>query len=157
MEARYLALHLALSHLGVNSENGHAVQKAVYLAQAAGAPMGYRFAWYARGPHSGALAGNIYLMEMALADQDGKPERDLIEPVKESIEGVRPCLKVPRDVDMDSDGWLELLASYHYLVDVSEYGPDAARQRIRDLRPSLAAYLPQAERELGKVGLTNTV
>ena len=66
MEARFLVLHLALNELGVAAENGHAVQKAVYLAQAAGAPMGYRFAWYARGPHSGALAGNIYLMEMAL-------------------------------------------------------------------------------------------
>ena len=70
MEARFLALHSALRHLGVDSENGHAVQKAVYLAQAGGAPTGYRFAWYARGPHSGALSGNIYLMEMALAEQE---------------------------------------------------------------------------------------
>ena len=153
MEARFLVLHLALNELGVAAENGHAVQKAVYLAQAAGAPMGYRFAWYARGPHSGALAGNIYLMEMALAEQEGRPRRELVEQFRKSIEGIRPCLKVPTDVDLDGDGWLELLASYHYLIAVSEYRPEAARRHLRERKPGLAAHLPVAEGELERVGL----
>ena len=138
MKDRVTVLHQALNHLEVDPGNGHAVQKAVYLAQAAGAPMGYKFAWYARGPHSCALAGSIYDMQMAVEDMEERPERELIEPVKESVEGVRPCLNVPHDVDLDADGWLELLASYHYLIDVSEYRPDAARRRIRDLKPGLA-------------------
>ena len=153
MDARFMALHSALHHLGVDSGNGLAVQKAVYLAQAAGAPLGYRFAWYARGPHSGALSGNIYLMEMALAEHEGKPTRELIEPVRKLIEGLRPCLKVPGDVDLDGDDWLELLASYHYLIAVSEYRPEAARRHLRERKPDLAAHLPEAERELERVGL----
>ena len=156
MKDRVTVLHQALNHLKVDPGNGHAVQKAVYLAQAAGAPMGYRSAWYPRGPHSGALAGSIYDMQMAVEDMEERPERELIEPVRESLERVRPSLEVPPDAELDEDDWLELLASYHYLVDVSGYGPEAARQRIRDLKPGLAAYLPQAERELGKVGLANT-
>ena len=69
------------------------------------------------------------------------------------IEGIRPCLKVPTDVDLDVDGWLELLASYHYLIAVSEYRPEAARRHLRERKPDLAVYLPEAERELERVGL----
>ena len=101
MKDRVTVLHQALNHLEVDPGNGHAVQKAVYLAQAAGAPMGYKFAWYPRGPHSCALAGSIYDMQMAVEDMEERPERELIEPVKESVEGVRPCLNVPHDVDLD--------------------------------------------------------
>ena len=156
MEPRIAVLDLALRELGVAAEDGHAVQKAVYIAQAAGAPLGYRFAWYARGPHSGALVGSVYLLGLATegdASAESQTAQRLLEPVREQLGRVRPCLQVPDDVDLESGDWLELVSSVHYLQGIMDDGLDGARWKMREIKPQLAVHLDEAERELGRVGL----
>lgn len=60
MDSNLIALKLFLDDLGVSADietidDRKRVQKAVYLGQAAGADLGYRFGWYLLGPYSPSL------------------------------------------------------------------------------------------------------
>lgn len=65
MNRRQIALKLVLEELDVpatmDSFDGRLiVQKAVYMAQQAGIPLGYHYYWYLRGPYSRELTGDAY-------------------------------------------------------------------------------------------------
>ena len=49
MKAKLAVLDLVLRQLGIELDNSQEVQKVVYLVQAEGVPMGYRYAWYDNG------------------------------------------------------------------------------------------------------------
>src|SRR5438445_2603540 len=62
---RLVALRLVLKELGIPQEPTDLaarkrIQKAVYLAQSAGVPLGYDFGWYKRGPYSPSLARSYF-------------------------------------------------------------------------------------------------
>ena len=158
MEARLMVLDLVLRHLGVELDNSQEVQKAVYLVQAAGVPMGYRYAWYDNGPASPRLAEAAYKLKLETTDlQEGESahSRRLRPAFVDAVERARPLLRVPEDVRevLSRREWLELLASLRYLVDVLKGDVESARAIIEERKYMLARYLYEAERELEKVGL----
>jgi len=65
MNRRQIALKLVLAELDVPATMDSfgdrlILQKAVYLAQQAGIPLGYHFCWYLRGPYSRDLTADAY-------------------------------------------------------------------------------------------------
>ncbi|MGH7134412.1 MAG: hypothetical protein ACREHD_01650 [Pirellulales bacterium] len=67
MDRQQIGLKLALDHLGLPARLGTfddrlILQKAVYLAQAAGVDLGYFFHWYLRGPYSSSLTRDAFAM-----------------------------------------------------------------------------------------------
>ena len=158
MEARLMVLDLVLRQLGIEPDNSREIQKAVYLVQAAGVPMGYRYAWYENGPGSPGLASSIYELKLETTDlQEGESahSRQLRPAFVDTVERARPLLKVPEDVEgnLSRVEWLDLLASLRYLVDILKGDVESARAIIEERKYMLARYLYEAERELEKVGL----
>jgi uncharacterized protein YwgA len=73
MNRRQIANLLVLREVGIEPKldlfrDRLAVQKTVYLAQAAGLDLGYHFGWYIRGPYCSAVAKDMFA---AIADPDG--------------------------------------------------------------------------------------
>ena len=63
MDTRLMNLKLVLSELGFSSSidtlnDRVTFQKAVYLAQAVGIPLRYRYSWYIMGPYSRDLTSS---------------------------------------------------------------------------------------------------
>ena len=67
MNRRQIALKLVLEELGVpetmdSFDDRLILQKAIYLAQQAGIPLGYHYYWYLRGPYSRELTADAFAM-----------------------------------------------------------------------------------------------
>ena len=65
MDARLETLQLVLAELGIDPEietidQRVIFQKAIYLAQAGGVPLRYRYNWYVMGPYSPNLTKDYY-------------------------------------------------------------------------------------------------
>ena len=122
MTNRQLAVRLILDALGLSEQcamttfdDRLVVQKAVYLLQAAGLPLGYFFSWYLRGPYCRSLASDMFesaldqLIPEAIHEHYELPPR-----VLQKLEPVRKLIENRTKGDLAS--WLELLASIHYLA-----------------------------------------
>src|SRR5438105_1432600 len=74
------------------------LQKAVYLLQAAGVHLGYRFRWYLRGPYSPEMTAAAFgvLREGQPAQQELQ-EWKLDDASKERIERLKPLLSIGKD------------------------------------------------------------
>lgn len=100
MNRRQIALKLVLEELDVpatmDSFDGRLiVQKAVYMAQQAGIPLGYHYYWYLRGPYSRELTGDAY---ETLGDT---PEGwNLDEPTKKKL---APLKKFFKELNAEGD------------------------------------------------------
>lgn len=67
MDRQQIGFKLALEQLSLPArlssfDDSLILQKAVYLAQAAGVDLGYFFHWYLRGPYSSALTRDAFSM-----------------------------------------------------------------------------------------------
>ncbi len=160
MEPKLVALKLVLD--GVDAPVEHQtfddrriIQKAVYLFQAAGVKLGYRFGWYIRGPYSTSLTKDYFALKSAIAvgdkDYEGKTAPEW---VKENLDKVKTLSSCPDEVanELDRGDWLELLASLHYL---RTYGQDAesARMTLAREKPRLAPFATIANKKLSEAGL----
>ena len=107
------------------------LQKTVYLLQAFGVYLGYRFSWYLYGPYSPELASDGY---------DLIPNYDEIEPVdfssEEAEERFRLFLEFLGDEDRNPT-WLEALASVHSLCKLY---PERSKDEILDQVARKAPY-----------------
>lgn len=84
-------------------------QKTIYLLQAFGLYLGYRFSWYIRGPYSPALARKGYELVKKIAES---PD---VRFVKDSAENrFRDFFDFLGEKKYDAD-WMETLASIHFL------------------------------------------
>jgi hypothetical protein len=150
MEPRLQALKALLDALGVGAEistvaDRKRIQKAVYLGQRAGANLGYRFGWYVRGPYSPPLADAYYALANALTMGDEPPADLCLNPgLAASLKKLLPVLEVPEGVHLPQEDWLELLASWDYLLAVSKATPEAAKERLRREKPLLAPMIEEA-------------
>ena len=160
MDMRLVALDLVLRELGIERnidtlENRIRLQKAIYLSQAAGVPLGYRFSWYVKGPYSTRLTRDYYFLDVASDDAltvSGGPE--LRDDIKSILQHIRPLLPVPPNVNLSDSAWLELVCSLHYLFQtVGKNNADAGRAKLRDLKPRLSKYVDFAEQQLRDFGL----
>ena len=92
------------------------MQKAVYLAQAAGVNLGYFYQWYLHGPYSPSLTRDEFAIAMDIsADMDDSKGWKLDDASLQRLKGIKPLFTEP---DRDKLALkLELLASVHFLID----------------------------------------
>ncbi|MBN2133613.1 MAG: hypothetical protein JW741_29195 [Sedimentisphaerales bacterium] len=140
MNRQQIALKLILDQLGVDFsvksfQDRLILQKASYLAQAAGVNLGYYFSWYLYGPYCSSLATDAFSVSDELeADSDESKGWQLDEktiaklmPVRTLIESCGPEDRAKR---------FELLASVHFLVarkDMPANGVGALATMLRNL------------------------
>jgi hypothetical protein len=158
MNNREIALKLVLDSLEIPSsirtfDDRKRVQKAVYLAQRVGIPLGYRFGWYIKGPYCSDLTSDYYSLARALAaghkDHVGKK---LKKGVQEKLNKIRPLLVEPDWFSGPQEDWLELVASLDYLVSMCDYQSDRARAVFQKEKPQLEPYFTKALGTLKQVG-----
>src|SRR5216683_1258278 len=153
MTPKLAGLKLTLQALGIplNTESLSGriqLQKSVYLAQAAGVPLRYRYNWYLRGPYSPDLTRDYFeLPQTETADGYRLSDRS-----QEAIELIKPLLTVPPMVGLPRDRWLELLASLLYLEREAGKSRTQAYSLIAERKPSLRSYAPFAQKQLEAVG-----
>ncbi len=121
MDRQQIGVKLAIDGLKLSFEIGSfqdrlIMQKAVYLAQAAGIHLGYYYHWYLYGPYSPSLTRDEFAIAMDIsADMDESKGWKLDDRSSQRLERIRAIFSKP---DRDKLARkLELLASVHFLID----------------------------------------
>ena len=159
MEAKSVVLKLFLDSLGVSSDidsvdDRKRVQKAIYLGQLTGVDLGNRYSWYLKGPYSTALTKDYYNLAEEIAEgSDDYMNKELKPALKQKLERIRPLMNPPAGVPLAQEDWLELLASYHFLRNVSGKTVDDAVEILRVQKPHVAPFANIAEKSLGEFAL----
>ena len=137
MSKRLIVLELVLTELGIEPtietlEDRIQFQKAVYLSQEAGVPLGYRFSWYVRGPYSPSLARDYYYLQLASDDElSSNHGQSLRRDVKETLRQIKPIISEDNGVHLSQTDWLELVSSILYLhKTVGTDDPEEARTKM---------------------------
>jgi uncharacterized protein YwgA len=121
MDRQQIGLKLAVECLGIefkinNFQDRLILQKAIYLAQAAGVDLGYYYHWYLHGPYCSALTSDAFAVAADLsAELDESRGWKLDETSSTKLEGLRSIFS--NDNREESARDLELLASVQFLVD----------------------------------------
>lgn len=159
MEAKLVVLKLFLDALDIPADiqtidDRKRIQKAVYLGQLTRVDLGYRFGWYVMGPYSPSLTRDYYKLAEDLQSGDrGYEGKKLRSAVLDRLRRIRPLLKVPDGLELSQEEWLELVASYHYLVKVSKQPRAEAMETLEKQKPHLRPFVERAQEALGAVGL----
>lgn len=107
------------------------LQKLVYLFEAFGIDLGFRFSWYVHGPYDSSLTRILY--------NDSKEESNRIVPDEFKQESKKlKELKKFLGRDVHSSRALELIGSLHYLLVVAnnkKADDDAVVNQLLDLKP----------------------
>ncbi|MDL1867757.1 hypothetical protein FBR06_11160 [Betaproteobacteria bacterium PRO4] len=155
MDSKLIVLKLFVQGLGIDGEIDNFqgrkdFQKAVLLGQSiSGIDLGYRFNWYLYGPYSPALARDYYQIAEAIEFGDREYEKHyLVDAIREKLDGIRSLFNVPEDLNLSQSDWLELLASWHYLISISKYDDKQASETIKRTKPHLAPYIENAKKTL---------
>lgn len=152
-----LALEAAKESLAVDSlDNRMRLQKAVYLLQASGANLGYRYSWYLKGPYSTALTQDYFAIAEAENAGDADDGRSLKGEVVERIKTAAKILTQPPEVKatrIPVSWWYELLASLHYLKTSERYSGPALRQELIKRKPHLKDHVDLGVAHLRQHGL----
>ena len=121
MDRRQIGLKLALDRLGLplkvdSFEDRLILQKAIYLAQAAGVNLGYSFSWYLRGPYCPPVADDGITVAEELRQGMDESEGWALDPAsaQKATEIGRLFAAKGRTALAKK---LELLASVHFLID----------------------------------------
>ena len=154
MADRAVATKLVFKELGLpesiaSLDDRKALQKAIYLAQAAGVPLGYGFSWYLRGPYSSTLAKDYYNMPVVDLSSTNAPK--LKSEFVDRLQKVRAIIgdeRRPQGVKVPE--WLELIASVHYLSSVSKLDQGALAAKMEQEKPALAPHIHLAKQVLGE-------
>lgn len=161
MDRRQIGVKLVMEQLGLpvqvqSFDDRLILQKAIYLAQAAGVNLGYYYRWYLRGPYCPAVAEDGFAISAVVAQKmDDSRGWQLDESSRKRLAGVRPMLN--RTSREDLANRLELLASVHYLVDrrqVPGRDPQAIAETLRKFdKPFGEAEVSAALGELKEHGI----
>ncbi len=161
MDKRLLNLQTVLDELGIDAgieTIGQRVtlQKAIYLAQAAGIPLRYRYNWYVMGPYSPDLARDYYaLHEQPEGNNETGKAMVLREPFASVADRLRSAMGVPSGVQLTTSQWLELLASVHYLRNVTGFDAEETQARLDAVKPHVSRHTRQATATLSALGLAS--
>jgi len=121
MDRQQIGVRLTIDGLGLDFKITYfqdrlIMQKAVYLAQAAGVNLGYYYHWYLYGPYSPSLTRDEYAIAMDIsADMDESKGWKLDDKSSQRLEKIQGIFAEP-DRDKLAKK-LELLASVHFLID----------------------------------------
>jgi len=164
MDRQQIALRLSLIELGIEPDMGTfdqrlIMQKAAYLAQAAGVGLGYFFRWYLRGPYSPDLTSDAFGIQDEL--KAGSTEADawvLDEQSRGKLRGLKPLLSPP--AGQEKARYLELLASIYFLVSRNQVGGEEPERVHAILKSNKKDYhlsdVQQALVKLRENGLLST-
>ena len=130
------------------------MQKAVYLAQAAGVNLGYYYHWYLHGPYSPSLTRDEFAAAMDIsAGMDESEGWKLDESSVQRLEGIRAIFSEPERDKLARK--LELLASVHFLIDrrqvskvntkrvtatLKRFGKDFSEEEVKGTLDELKVY-----------------
>jgi len=120
MERRQIGLKLVMDCLGLpvkidTFDDRLVLQKAIYLAQAAGLSLGYHYRWYLRGPYCPAVAEDGFAIAAALSQGLDEAKRWTLD--SSSLAKLAKVRRLLRHQALPSHVTrLELLASSHFLV-----------------------------------------
>jgi hypothetical protein len=159
MDARLIVLRRFLEALGEDDTiNGFdqrkRLQKAVYMGQLSGVDLGYRYGWYIKGPYSTDLTRDYYALAQAIdAGEQVPPDKQLKPEVRTRLQTLGRLFSVPDGIPLSRTDWLELIASWHYLLKVSRLHSDRARKLMQDQKPALASYVANANQALSAAGV----
>jgi hypothetical protein len=153
MDGRLIVLQRFIEALGEPADissidSRKRFQKAVYLGQLSGIDLGYRYSWYVRGPYSTSLTQDYYALASAVVAGEQPPADQQLKPaIIEKLQVIRSLLNSPHG-PLDQPSWYELLASWHYLRQVSKQSLDQARDTMVRTKPHLANHVPLADAAL---------
>ena len=132
-------------------ENRKKFQKALYLGQIAGVDLGYRYSWYLKGPYSTELARDYYALRASIDAGLEPPSNKTLAPrIKEKLNQLAVIFIPPNETELSQSDWLELLASWHYLRNVSRLDEKAAKQIMTDRKSNLVPFLDSCVEVLRK-------
>ncbi|MBT3200207.1 MAG: hypothetical protein HN350_09845 [Phycisphaerales bacterium] len=111
------------------------MQKAVYLAQAGGAHLGYYYKWYLKGPYCSDLAEDSFAICCAMDQNLDDSKRWVLDSDSISlIDKLKELIQVnPSDKEASSKK-LELLASVHFLIDRKQGQEDDVNGMVATLK-----------------------
>jgi len=121
MDRQQIAVKLTVDGLGLpfnidGFKDRLIMQKAVYLAQAAGVNLGYFYQWYLYGPYSPSLTRDEFAIAADIASgMDDSKRWKLDEASSQQLVGIRDIFLEPERDNLARK--LELLASVHFLID----------------------------------------
>jgi uncharacterized protein YwgA len=109
------------------------LQKAVYLAQAAGVNLGYYYHWYLHGPYSPSLTRDEYAIGFELSQDFNDSEGWKLD--NESQVRLKKLQNlIPKSDRPELRRKLELLASVHFLINRKQVRQNDAREITATLK-----------------------
>lgn len=160
MRSELIALKLILDDLNISSdiktvEDRKLIQKSIYLLQAVGGNLNYKYSWYKMGPYSTDLTADYYRLneEIELGSEEYK-KYNLGQIFKEKNNNLRKLFTIPENLSMSKEDWLELLSSVHFL---NKTGNDEnqVKQKIDLVKPHLKHGIDPAIKILKENNLLN--
>ena len=140
MNRKQISALLVLDALGISNamdsfDARMSVQKAVYLAQAAGVDVGHYFSWYIRGPYASSLTQDVF-EGINGGDLSSLKQYGLDKTTTTKLAELRKAFDVPASEKLEQPAWLELLASVHFLVSrgQSSSDPGAVAEELNKLK-----------------------
>ena len=132
MDRQQIGLNLAVEGLKlpfqINTfEDRLILQKAMYLAQAAGVNLGYYYHWYLHGPYSPSLTRDEYAIGFELSQDINDSEGWKLD--NESQVRLKKLQNlIPKGNRPEVRNKLELLASVHFLINRRQVRQNDARE-----------------------------
>jgi uncharacterized protein YwgA len=120
VDRQQISVKLAIEGLGLDFKiDGFAdrliVQKAIYLAQAAGVNLGYYYQWYLHGPYSPSLTRDEYAIDADISTGlDESKGWKLDDSSSQRLKEIGGLFTEPQRGKLATN--LELLASVHFLI-----------------------------------------
>jgi uncharacterized protein YwgA len=139
METKQLVLKRTLEAIKedldvVGLDNRLRLQKAIYLVQAAGADLGYRYSWYIKGPYSTGLTQDYFALAESGEDNDN---RVLSQSFVDRVLDAAKVLAVPKKINAEKHEWYELLASLHFMSKEEKISEANLGKELKKRKPHL--------------------
>lgn len=136
MNRRQISTLLALKELGIEPKldlfrDRLVLQKAIYLAQAAGCDLGYFYGWYVHGPYCSPLAKDMFAVVGDPESLDELGSRWVLDDEsRKQLQRLRKLISVKHK---NAPRHLELIASVHYLItrnQLANHHPRTVMERL---------------------------
>ena len=159
MDRQQIGVKLTIDALNlpfqINSfEDRLILQKAIYLAQAAGVHLGYYYHWYLYGPYSSSLTRDEYAIAMDISSGLDESEGwKLDDSSSHRLEQIQDIFSETKRDKLAKK--LELLASVHFLIDrkqvskvdtsritatLKKFNKDFSEENVKDALVELRTY-----------------
>jgi uncharacterized protein YwgA len=158
MDWAQIRIKLFLDTLGISSDistlqNRVCIQKAIFLAQEAGANLGYSYSWYVHGPYSPELTTDYYELDNDLSTGDEDYQKyKLISALNDPLQKIKGLFSVPQNINLSQDKWLELISSIIFWQKITN-DERITKERIKTDKKALFKYYIPARKVIKDYGL----